>query len=267
MDHGITYTLITGGSRGIGYALARECACRGMNLLLVAKPGDGVESAARTLSEEFPVKVHTLEVDLIELHGPRKVWDWCSEKGYRVDILVNNAGLGGAEVFETSPLMYSDERILLNVRALVLLTQLFLPELKSHTCAYILNIGSISAYFALPYKAVYAASKAFVRSFSRALRVELADTPVNVTVVHPNGVRTNVGTHERIDTHSKLTKKLFILDAEEIAKITVDKMLKGKLVVIPGFMNRVLLLLSTFLPISYMEKRSAAMFIKEVLER
>ena len=266
MDNGITYALITGGSKGIGYALARECAGRGMNLLLIAKPGDGLESAASTLSEEFPVRVHTLEVDLTDLHGPRKVWEWCSERGFRVDILVNNAGVSGADVFESSSLTYSDERIMLNVRALVLLTQLFLPELKKHPRAHILNTGSISAYFALPYKAVYAASKAFVKSFSRALSVELKDTPVSVTIVHPNGVRKQGKASERIDTHSKLARMLFIVDADKVARVSINKMLKGKLVVIPGFMNRILLTVAAILPASYKEKRSAAMFIKEVLD-
>lgn len=266
MDQKPKFTLITGGSRGIGYALARECAGRGMHLLLVAKQGDGLESAARKLREEFPVTVHFLTVDLRDFDGPERVWDWCNNSGYRVNILINNAGVAGTVDFATSPIEYSDERILVNARALVLISRLFLPELKTHARAHILNIGSLSAYYPLPYKTVYAASKAFVHSFTRGLREELRGGSVQLTVVHPNGVRTNADTFERIDSHSRLSRFLFIMDAEKIARVAVDKMLKGKLVVIPGFMNRVLILISRLLPTGFKERRSGRIFGKEILE-
>jgi short-subunit dehydrogenase len=265
MDERLTYTLITGGSRGIGYALARECAERGMNLILVARKEEGLRSAAEKITEEFNVRVHTLSMDLRMQDGPRKVWDWCTAKGYRINILVNNAGKAGTTEFDSSVPGYSDERILLNTRALVLLTRYFLPELKTHPRAYLLNIGSLSAYYALPYKTVYAASKAFVLSFSRALREELSDSNVSVTVVNPNGVRTNKDTLERIDSHSKLTRRLFIIDAEDVARISIRAMLKGKGVIVPGFFNRILLWVSKFLPARFREKRSARILSREIL--
>jgi short-subunit dehydrogenase len=237
-----------------------------MNLLLVAKQGDGLETAAGKLREEFPVTIHSLVVDLRDFDGPQRVWDWCSKMGYRVNILINNAGVAGTVDFATSPIEYSDERILVNVRALVLITRLFLPELKTHARAHILNIGSLSAYYPLPYKSVYAASKAFVHSFTRGLREELRGGPVQLTLVHPNGVRTNADTFERIDSHSRLSRLLFILDAEEIALIAVNNMLKGKLIVVPGFMNRLLILVSGLLPQAFKERRSGRIFGKEILE-
>jgi short-subunit dehydrogenase len=186
--------------------------------------------------------------------------------GYRVNILINNAGVAGTVDFASSPVEYSDERILVNARALVLITRLFLPELKTHSRAHILNVGSLSAYYPLPYKSVYAASKAFVHSFTRGLHRELRGGPVQLTVVHPNGVRTNADTFERIDSHSRVSRLLFILDMEEIARIAVNSMLKGKLEVIPGFMNRVLILISGLLPKAFKERRSARIFGKEILE-
>jgi short-subunit dehydrogenase len=266
MDTGSTFALITGGSLGIGKALARECAGRGMNLLLVALKHDELEIAAKEIKEEFSVEVHTLEIDLRRADAPGEVLDWCRQHGYRVNVLINNAGMAGTRVFETSPLEYSDERILVNIRALVIITRLFLPELRSHPGAYILNTGSVSAYYPIAFKSVYAASKAFVLSFTRALREELRGSNISVTVVNPNGVRTNSDTHGRIDSHTGIAKRLFIKDVELVARVAVEGMLKGRLVVVPGFANRLLLAISGIMPAGLRDRRVARIFRKELLE-
>lgn len=266
MNDNRKYTLITGGSRGIGFAMARECAGRGMNLLLVAKVGDGMDAATKRLREEFPkVDIQSRKIDLREPDGPQQVFDWCREEDYRVDMLINNAGVAGTAEFSESDPSYNDERILVNIRALVLLTRLFLPEMKTYSRSYILNIGSFSAYYSIPFKAVYSASKTFVNSFTRALKHELTGSSVHISVVHPNGVRTNPETHGRIDTHSKLTRKLLILDASEIACISLDGLLKGKTVLIPGFFNRLVLKITLLLPRGFRERRTARIFRKELL--
>ncbi len=130
-----------------------------------------------------------------------KIFNKCKELGLKVDLLINNAGAAGTTIFEKSSLEYSNSRIQLNIRALVLLTRLFISDLKKSLPSYILNIGSMSAYYAIPYKCVYAASKAFVVSFSLALNNELEDTSISVSVVCPNGVETNKGTCNRIKKH------------------------------------------------------------------
>jgi len=267
MDTERIYALITGGSRGIGKSIARECAGRGMDLLLVAKRGEGLRAVAEELKAEFQVDVHFLAVDLRDPDGPQMVWDWCQKEGYRVNILVNNAGVAGTSSFQKSIPEYSDERILVNVRALVLLSHYFLSELKSHSRAYILNIGSLSAYFPIAYKSVYSSSKAFVLSFSRALKQELKNSNVSITVINPNGVRTNADTHARIDSHSKLSTRLFIQDSNEIARIAVDNMLKGKLVVVPGVLNRFLVMLSWIMPNRIRDRLAAGIFGSELPDK
>ena len=263
MAEQLIYTLITGGSSGIGKALARECASRNMNLLLVALDTPELAQTAAEIRQEFSVQADILAVDLTELEGPAKVLEWCMQNNYRVDMLVNNAGIAGAAVFEDSDVKYSDQRIMLNVRALVLLTRIFLPELKSHDRAYILNTGSLSAYYSIAFKSVYAASKAFVLSFSRALKEELRGSGVSLSVVNPNGVRTNEGTQGRIDSHGKYTR-LVILPVERIAFIAVNGLLKGKTIIVPGFWNRFLLVLSILIPARIRERRVADIFRKEL---
>ena len=265
MDNNTVYTLITGGSLGIGRALAEECARRGMNLLLVALPGPELEQAASEIRDVYSIAVDTFGTDLTEPSAPEAVYRWCQDCNYAVNILMNNAGIAGSAIFEESSIAYSDERILLNTRALVILSRLFLPMLKQHERAYILNTGSFSAYQPLAYKAVYAASKSFVHLFSLALNEELRDSSISVTVVNPNGVRTNAAAHDRVKTHGKLVQKTLILDAERVASISVHGMLKGKRVIIPGFWNRSMLQITRLLPLRYKVKTAARMFRPELL--
>ena len=267
MGNDMVYTLVTGGSMGIGKALARECARRGMNLLLVALPGPELELTANEIREEFSVKVDTLGIDLTEGPSPGKVLEWCEKNNYAIDILMNNAGIAGCAIFEESSIEYSDERILLNIRALVILSRLFIPMLKQQKRAYILNTGSFSAYQPLAYKSVYAASKSFVHQFSLALNEELRDTSVNVTVVNPNGVRPNTGSFNRINTHGKLVQETLILDADIIAKIAIEGMLKGKKIIVPGFWNRCILQITRSLPVNFKIKKAAKIMRKELLKQ
>jgi short-subunit dehydrogenase len=267
MGNDTIYTLITGGSMGIGKALARECARRGMDLLLVALPGPELEQTANEIRKDFSVKIDTLGIDLTGHPSPGKVLEWCEKNNYAIDILMNNAGIAGSAIFEESSIEYSDERILLNIRALVILSRLFIPMLKQNKKAYILNTGSFSAYQPLAYKSVYAASKSFVHLFSLALNEELRDTSVSVTVVNPNGVRTNTGTFDRIKTHGKLVQKTLILDADKIAQIAVEGMLKGKKIIIPGFWNRCILQITRLLPTNFKIKKAAKIIRRELLKQ
>jgi hypothetical protein len=262
--NGQYFTLVTGGSMGIGRAIAYECAERKMNLLLVSLPEPELETTADNIRKKFGVIVHTFRTDLAEKDAPEKVYNWCRTNGWKVNILINNAGRAGTAVFEDSSLEYNDIRIQVNIRALVCLTHLFLKDLKSFDRSYILNVGSFSAFYSIPYKSVYCASKAFVFRFSRALRAELKNTPVSVSVVCPNGVRTNPDTHKRISTHGWVTQ-LVILSAEDVARIAINGLFKNKVVIIPGFLNKVLLVISKIIPPGIAERRTAKIFRKELI--
>jgi short-subunit dehydrogenase len=135
--------------------------------------------------------------------------------------------------------------------------------LEIHPKSYILNIGSMAAYFSIPYKAIYAASKAFVLSFSQALSSELAQSNISVSVVCPNGVETNSGTFARIKAHGffgKLTK----IEANRLAQVSINGMLNRKEVIIPKRINRLLLLLNYFLPGKLRRNLIKNRFLKEV---
>lgn len=257
------YTLITGGSKGIGKAIALECASRKMNILIVALPDEDINLVSQEITQKFNVKSDYLGIDLTENDGPENVYKWCKQKKYNVNILVNNAGIAGSTIFENSSLEYSNTRIQLNIRALVLMTRLFIPDLKKSRSSYILNIGSLSAYYAIPYKSVYAASKAFVVSFSTAINDELKDTSVFVSVVCPNGVETNKGTFSRIKSHGMIGS-LTKISPSKLARYSITKMFQKKVIIIPKRINRFLFFLEKIIPEKLLQQILLKEFQKEV---
>jgi short-subunit dehydrogenase len=185
------YCLVTGASRGLGLALAEECARLGLNLILVALPETGLPEVANNLANTYGIDVEQREIDLTEPDGPEALYRWVKEQRLAVHMLINNAGIGAHGPFSESALDHNRAMINLNITALVYLTQLFLPELKRQQRAYILNVASLAAFYAMPCKPVYAPTKAFVLNFSLALRAEMDGTAVKVSTLCPGGIMTN----------------------------------------------------------------------------
>jgi short-subunit dehydrogenase len=152
-------------------------------------------------------------------------------------------------LFECSPLEYLDNMIQLNIRALSLLTRLMIENLKRQPRAWIMNISSMAAFSPMPFKTLYPASKAFVYYFSRGLAEELKDTRISVSVVHPGPMMTNDEVSSRIRKHG-LSGRLCLLSTESIADFSIGEMLKGKKVIIPGFMNKINRILLKLVPLS-----------------
>jgi len=251
------YTLITGGSRGFGRSMAFECARRGMNLILVASREEGLKETARDIVSEFNIDIRYFPVDLTEPDAPKRVYDWCCEQHLMVGFLINNAGTGGTILFSDSLPEYSDKRILLNIRALTLLTRYFIPMLQQCPKACILNIASLAGYFPIPYKSVYSASKAYVIGFSKSLSVELKPSGIHVSVACPGGIETNEGTIARIKAH-KYWGKWTQMESDKMAKLIIDRVLRKKKIIIPLFINRLFVAVSRIFPsgflLSFLEK-------------
>ena len=239
--------LITGASQGLGRAFAAECARRGMDLALVALPGSGLEEVAGAIARRWGVRVEALALDLTAPEGPEAACRWLAETGLEVSALINNAGTGYNRRFEDSSLRENEACILLNNLALVKMTRLLLPQLKRSPRAYALNVASLAAFFPMPYMPVYGPSKAFILSFSLGLRQELRGSGVSVSVLCPNGIRTNAQTCAQIAAGG-LAARLTCLDAEDVARNAVAQMLRGADVIVPGALNRVICAMSRFVP-------------------
>jgi short-subunit dehydrogenase len=234
---------ITGASSGIGRALALEFAARGFDLLLVGRDKNALEAVEEKCENDYGVKTRIFITDLAD---GEKV-DELGRSFENVDILVNNAGFGVKGDFAETDL--GDELKMLNVQiaAVLKLTKAVLPGMIARKTGRILNIASVYSFSAVPKQSVYSACKAFILSFSSALREEVKDRGVTVTVVCPGITQTEFRTRAGITD-----KKNSGMTAEAVARIAVEATLKGKHIVVPGAQNRLFVFLARHLPQSLM---------------
>lgn len=179
LDTKMKYAIITGASKGIGKSMAIALAKRKINLLLISRSADELSALQTALKKQYEVEVHILAIDLSQAEAPKAVYNWITEKNYAVHILINNAGYGLWGKFGELDLSAQLEMCQLNMTTVTSLCHLLLPVLSAEKKAYILNVCSTAAYQAVPTLAIYSATKAFVLSFTRALRFELKDGPVS----------------------------------------------------------------------------------------
>lgn len=257
MSDNSKYTLITGSSQGMGRQMANECATLGRNILFVSLPDEGLDAIAAEVAQKYNVKTDFYECDLTLEETSEKIFNWTQEKGYAVNFLVNNAGFGGVGAFDGYSFNYINNMINLNIRATTNLTHFFIPELKKNAPAHILNNASMVANFPCPYKSIYAASKVYVKSFSRALREELKPFNVSVSVLQPGATPTNKIVKDQINKGGFLFK-VSVLDVNQVANIAITSTLKGKSVIVPGFKNRLSLGLVKAIPAPLMLKLIAS---------
>jgi len=183
--------LITGASAGIGWEFARQLARRGCSLILIARRQERLEEVRVELQHRNPgLNVHLRVVDLADKSQIEGLIHWLEENRISIDLLINNAGLGDVGPFATSDPPRNDRMVLVNVLALTSLTRQLSPQMIARKRGAIVNISSSAGFLPIPHFAVYAATKAYVTSFSEALRAELRGTGVWVTTVCPGPVHT-----------------------------------------------------------------------------
>ncbi len=238
--------LVTGASMGLGRAIARECASRGMDLLLVALPDSGLPELAASIARRSGVRVEWIEGDLTRDSTLETLIERIRAARLDIRLLVNNAGIGGVGLFMDLPLEHHISTIQLNIVALVRLSRLVIAESARDGRLRILNVASLGALFPMPTLSVYSATKSFVLNFSLALRSELEGS-AGVSVLCPNAIRTNDAVEDYIDRFG-LPARLACMSAEKTARIALDGALRGRAVIIPGRFNRVLAALARFVP-------------------
>ncbi|HWB93280.1 MAG TPA: SDR family oxidoreductase [Puia sp.] len=254
------YALITGASKGIGRAIARELASRGYNILLVARSEDLLAALAGELSSRNGVRVDYLALDLSLPEAAQNVCDWCRAKGYAVSILVNNAGYGLSGPFEKYSLQEHLNMMQLNMSTLVGITRLLLPDLHQRPKAYILNVASSAAYQAVPNLTLYAATKAFVLAFSRGLHQELHKSTVSVTCVSPGATDTDFPNRAQLGEKGMKAAEKFNMTPETVAALAVRGMLAGKPEIIIGFINKLGAAMAWLLPKTMVERTAMKIY-------
>ena len=228
--------VVTGASRGIGYELSRLLARDGYNLILIARNEELLGQVARELEAEFNIKAYVLAQNLSDAMAGDQIAARIKELNLPIHILVNNAGFGCQGLFQERSVS-NLEMILTNTVALTRLTQIFIPELVANK-GKILNTSSQAAFQPVPYFAVYAATKAYVLSFSQALAEELKPKGVTVTALCPGVTKTDFIRRAGMEDTRAAQGKL--ISSRAVAEIGYRGMLGGKTVVVPGIKEKVM---------------------------
>ncbi|MBU6529524.1 SDR family NAD(P)-dependent oxidoreductase [Streptomyces sp. NPDC057245] len=228
-DYTRTTALVTGASKGLGEAYARELASRGAHLVLVARSGDALEALAGQIREAHSVRVDVIAADLSDRRSPQAVVDAVDELGLDIDLLVNNAGTGAVGPFLGRPLGPTLQSVDVNITALVGLVHLLGARMVARGHGGIVNVASTAAFQPMPYQASYAATKAFVLSFTEALAEEVRGTGVRVMAAHPGATDTGFFDGTTASMNPKAT------DAPaDVAARTLDDFARGRFLSFPG---------------------------------
>lgn len=249
---GRSCVLITGATAGIGYELAKLYANDGYNLILIARNSERLEKVKNELNLIYNVSIHTLSIDIGVDNSCEEILNYVNKKHLTVDVLINNAGIGSFGYLTELDINKEVEQINVNIKAVTELTRLFLPIMINNESGSILNVSSSAAFCAGPKMATYYATKAFVLSFTEAIYEEVKDANIKVSCLCPGTVKTDF--LDKAGIKKKEFSKKNMMTAKDVAKIAYRDFNKGKVIIIPGFKNKVLILLNKFMPRSISRK-------------
>ena len=239
--------LITGATSGIGRELANCFARDKYNLVIVARDQQELTQTAAELKQQFGVQVTTIAKDLFRREAPFEVYDEIKAQGIQIDVLVNDAGQGQYGEFVSTDISRELDIIQLNIGAYVSFTKLYLQEMVARNEGKILQVSSIGGELPGPLQAVYHGTKAFVTSFTEAVREEVKNTDIKITALLP-GVTDTDFFHKADMERSKLVAEGSKADPAQVAKDGYEALLAGKDKIVSGFKNKVQVAMSNLMP-------------------
>lgn len=243
------FALITGASSGFGKDFAYELATKGYNLILVGRREELLLKIKQDIEMNFKVNVI---IKLLELTDDLALDCFIEEikNNYKVEYLINNAGYGGEASFLDNSIENNMKMVKVHINATVKLTHAFAQDMKERNCGYIINVSSLAAFLNTTTAAMYCSTKAFIKSFTETLALELSGSGVKLQVLCPGFART--------DFHSKLNMKedklrnrgiVRWMKSKDVVLYSLKMMDNSKkIVVIPGFLNRLITGLLRFVP-------------------
>ena len=261
--------LITGASGGIGKAIVNQLAERKHNLLLVARNADQLKQQCAELTARYNIHAHFIAADLSKANAAFLIFEEVTRLSLEIDMLINNAGIGSGGEFAALSLNAELELLQLNIIALVSLTHLFLPKMQSAKSGTIVNIASMASFMPVPYMATYAASKAFVRSFTQAITEECKPYNVHVLLFCPGLTKTNFNTAAGIPNEVATALNSDYSSAptqtpEEVADEMLAALDKGKRFAVSGRLNRWGAKIIALIPNSFIARKFAGMYRKKI---
>lgn len=249
--------LVTGGSSGIGYELARLFLAEGADVWLVAREGAKLRDAAARLEAESGGRVQWLTADLCDPSVPATLHEAVRHSSGPVDVLVNNAGFGIYGPFAFTPAERALGMIDANVRGLVELTHRVLPSMIERGSGHVLNVASTAAFQGVPNEAVYGATKAFVLAFSEALAEELRPKGVVVSCLCPGPTDTAFFTRGTFAPSEMVRRSM--MDASAVAKAGLEALRRGKPLTVAGLHNRTMIFAERFVPRNWVTRLARRM--------
>jgi len=248
MSNNQNYALITGATSGIGYELAKLFAKDNYNLIIVARSQGELASKAQEFKSQYGVEVVTIAKDLFKREEAFALCQEVTAKGIQVDVLVNNAGQGAYGLFQDNDIEKELGITDLNIASLLIITKHFVKVMTARNSGKILNLASIASEVPGPWQAVYHATKAFVLSFSEALRAELKDTEITVTALQPGATDTDFFNKAGMTDSKAVQDKDSLSNPADVARDGYEALMAGKDKVVSGFKNKVQIALGNITP-------------------
>ncbi len=246
MQPGRDLALVTGASSGIGAELARQLAARKIDLVLTARRRERLQALAKELAAKHDVKAAVIENDLNTAGGADQLIDELAARQLAPTALINNAGFGYFSNFVAQPRDDIEALLQVNIRAVTILCRRLGEVMAAKKHGYILNVASFAALAPIPRYAVYSGAKAFVVSFSQALRHELRHRGVMVSVLCPGFTRTEF--HDVSGHDKSRIMRATELSVEQVARAGLAGLERGKFLIVPGWWYKLNLLAARFLP-------------------
>lgn len=246
--------LVTGASSGIGKEMVHLLAQRGYHIVMVSRRAEVLEE----LRASLPYGGTVIALDLATPGAALELHRTCRERELTIDVLINNAGFGKVNPHVEIDLDEIEEMNHLNVTCLSSLCRLFGEEMKARREGCILNVGSTASYLPMPYFANYAASKAFVNSFTRALRAELQPHGVQVSLLNPGPTKTGFGARA-MESGDFFAGKPGVMEAQQVAEAGITGLFADHAEIVPGAVNQTLPLITRLLPKSLLVRLTAMM--------
>ena len=228
------FTLITGASSGIGEAFAKRLAAEKHNLILVARSEEKLRELSDQLSKQHGVTCNYVAIDLTEAGAHENLLDDSRTNDWEVDWLINNAGFGSAGDFATLDIERELQMIDLNISALVALTHHFLQDMRTRRRGTIINVSSAAGFQPIPFMATYAATKAFVSSFSEAIAEENRPFGIHVLALCPGSTKTNFFEASKIERPIQVKGQQTV---EDVVDTAMNAIAKNKTKVVSGWVN------------------------------
>ncbi|MEA3560167.1 MAG: SDR family oxidoreductase [Candidatus Omnitrophota bacterium] len=257
------YALITGATSGIGAAFAAHLAQSGYNLIITGRREKIIQKVAGEIKTNYKVDVRVILADFSMKNDLDRLTAYLNEID-NIEILVNNAGFGNRKLFFDDDFNNQEKMLKVHINAVVRLTRRIVPKMIKNGKGIIINVSSLAAFLPSSTTGIYCATKAFINTFSESMHIILKDKNIKVQALCPGFTRTDF--HQKLDIGRSMLKNKGIIRwmaADDVVKISLAALKKRKVIVIPGFFNKLIKLLITLLPKNLYYK-SASLILKKI---